>query len=96
MQNPLTRVLLPLALSAVVFIPTARAVITRRDQLIRLGIGKRRSKKVAPLTAPTVPAAPVTTATQPQAPLAIATTTIADDEPGPQSTGPSAPLRRAA
>lgn len=72
---------------------TARAVIKRRDQLIRLGIGKRRSKKTAP--APAVPPAPGGSIAQP-APPVVAMANSADDEPGPQSAGPSAPLRRAA
>ena len=76
---------------------TARAVIKRRDQLIRLGIGKRRAKKGPPVAAPTVPATPAGPVVAPVATApVIAAATIVDDEPGPQSTGPSAPLRRAA
>lgn len=77
---------------------TARAVIKRRDQLIRLGIGKRRSKKsapIAPIAAPAAqPAAPASPA-KPASPFVIAST-MADDEPGPESTGPGASFPRAA
>lgn len=73
---------------------TARAVIKRRDQLIRLGIARRRSKKnaPAPIPAPTPPATPGGSTAQPAPSVAAS----ADDEPGPESAGPSAPLRRVA
>lgn len=63
---------------------TARAVITRRDHLIRLGIAKRRARRTGqtPAAPPVAPAAPAGNA-GPAGPAA--SRSLADDENGPES-----------
>lgn len=73
----------------------ARTVITRRDQLIRLGIAKRRSRKtksvvVAPPARPVTPTAPVappvaTPAPAPPPQIALTTASREHDELAPES-----------
>ncbi len=49
---------------------SARAVITRRDQLIRLGIGKRRARSGAPVVDPTPVPSEVVAVSQIATPIA--------------------------
>jgi hypothetical protein len=65
---------------------SARSVITRRDHLIRLGIGKRRSRAVAPVVDPT----PLPSPTPPPVVAQMATRAIAALPPKSNGLTPGA------